>query len=99
MKIQLFGNSEQLPLMGRIMKQAAEQTWSVRTLQRNISSQYYFHLLQSQKKDLVKKEMLQICPAWDSTLLTVGFSLREGLLTTKSRRDDTWCVKCRPCGT
>jgi len=41
------------------MREAAEQTWSVRTLQRNISSQYYFRLLQSQNKDLVKKEMLQ----------------------------------------
>jgi len=41
------------------MKEAADQTWSVRTLQRNISSQYYFRLLKSQKKDLVKKEMLE----------------------------------------
>jgi predicted nuclease of restriction endonuclease-like (RecB) superfamily len=39
------------------MQEAAEQTWSVRTLQRNISSQYYFRLLQSHNKDLVKKEM------------------------------------------
>jgi predicted nuclease of restriction endonuclease-like (RecB) superfamily len=39
------------------MQEAAEQTWSVRTLQRNISSQYYFRLLQSQNKDLVKAEM------------------------------------------
>jgi len=29
------------------MNEAAEQTWSTRTLQRNISSQYYFRLLQS----------------------------------------------------
>jgi len=41
------------------MHEAAEQTWSVRTLQRNISSQYYFRLLQSHNKDLVKKEMQQ----------------------------------------
>lgn len=40
-------------------QEAAAQTWSVRTLQRNISSQYYFRLLQSQHKELVKKEMLQ----------------------------------------
>ena len=39
------------------MKEAADQTWSVRTLQRNISSQYYFRLLNSQNKDSVKKEM------------------------------------------
>lgn len=38
-------------------KECLEQTWSVRTLQRNISSQYYYRLLQSQKKELVKNEM------------------------------------------
>ena len=37
-----------------------EQTWSVRTLQRSISSQYYQRLLMSQHKDVVKKEMLEI---------------------------------------
>jgi len=41
------------------MREAAEQTWSVRTLQRNISSQYYFRMLQSHNKDLVKAEMEQ----------------------------------------
>lgn len=41
-------------------KEAVEQNWSVRTLQRNISSQYYHRLLASQRKDLVEKEMLQI---------------------------------------
>ncbi len=39
--------------------EAAEQNWSVRTLQRNISSQYYHRLLASQRKDLVEQEMLQ----------------------------------------
>lgn len=38
-------------------KEAINETWSVRILQRNISSQYYFRLLKSQKKDLVRKEM------------------------------------------
>ena len=36
-------------------KEAASQDWSTRTLQRNISSQYYFRLLASQRKDLVIK--------------------------------------------
>ena len=40
--------------------EAASQNWSVRTLQRNISSQYYYRLLASQRKDLVEKEMLQL---------------------------------------
>jgi predicted nuclease of restriction endonuclease-like (RecB) superfamily len=41
------------------LQEAADQTWNVKTLQRNISSQYYFRLLQSQNKDLVKAEMKQ----------------------------------------
>ncbi len=40
-------------------REARTQTWSVRALQRNISSQYYHRLLASQRKDLVEKEMLQ----------------------------------------
>lgn len=38
-------------------KETAEQTWSVRTLQRNISSQYYYRLLKSQVKEPVIQEM------------------------------------------
>ena len=41
-------------------KEAAEQTWSVRTLQRNISSQYYYRLLKSQAKEPVIEEMKQL---------------------------------------
>ena len=41
-------------------KEAAEQTWSVRTLQRNISSQYYYRMLQTQKKELVENEMKEL---------------------------------------
>lgn len=40
--------------------EAASQDWSVRTLQRNISSQYYHRLLASQRKDLVKKEIFYL---------------------------------------
>ena len=38
-------------------KEASEQSWSVRTLQRNISSQYYYRLLKSQIKEPVEEEM------------------------------------------
>ena len=38
-------------------KEAYEQTWSVRTLQRNIDTQYYYRLLQSKDKDAVEHEM------------------------------------------
>lgn len=40
--------------------EAFEQTWPVNVLQRNISSQYYYRLLASQKKNLVENEMLEI---------------------------------------
>ena len=38
-------------------KEAINETWSVRTLQRNISSQYYYRLLKSQIKEPVIEEM------------------------------------------
>ena len=38
-------------------KEALEQTWGVRTLQRNISSQYYYRILHAQKQDIVEQEM------------------------------------------
>lgn len=39
------------------LKEAAEQMWSYRTLDRNIGSQYYHRLLLSQHKEAVVKEM------------------------------------------
>ena len=39
------------------MKEASEQMWSYRTLDRNIASQYYYRLLQSQNKQVVENEM------------------------------------------
>lgn len=41
-------------------QEALQQSWSVRTLQRNISLQYYFRIVASQRKDLVEKEMLEL---------------------------------------
>lgn len=38
-------------------KEAFEQTWSTRTLQRNIDTQYYYRILKSQAKEPVIKEM------------------------------------------
>jgi predicted nuclease of restriction endonuclease-like (RecB) superfamily len=51
------------------MYEAAEQMWSVRTLQRNISSQYYYRLLKSHKKDTVKAEMQQITSSFQQDKL------------------------------
>ena len=39
------------------LKEAVAEAWSVRTLDRNIGSQYYYRLLASQNKDAVKTEM------------------------------------------
>ena len=41
-------------------KEALSQTWSARTLQRNISSQYYYRLLKSQIKEPVIDEMKKV---------------------------------------
>ena len=41
-------------------QEAASEMWSTRTLQRNVSSQYYHRLLQSQNKDAVRAEMKQL---------------------------------------
>ena len=42
------------------VRETMEQTWSVRTLQRNISSQYYYRMLRTQKQDLVEQEMQEL---------------------------------------
>lgn len=41
-------------------QEAAREMWSTRTLQRNVSSQYYYRLLQSQNKEFVRDEMMQL---------------------------------------
>ena len=41
-------------------KEAIKESWSVRTLQRNVGSDYYHRMLLSQQKGLVKEEMLEI---------------------------------------
>ena len=41
-------------------REAITQSWGVRTLQRNISSQYYYRMLQTQKQELVENEMKEL---------------------------------------
>lgn len=43
-------------------QEALRETWSSRTLHRNIGSQYYYRLMQSPTKDKVSEEMRLICP-------------------------------------
>lgn len=42
------------------LKATAQESWSVRTLQRNISSQYYYRMLKTQDKEGVRKEMQRL---------------------------------------
>ena len=49
-------------------KEAYEQTWSVRTLQRNISTQYYHRMLKSQDKTEVENEMKQLTSQYQNKL-------------------------------
>ena len=51
------------------MKEASKEMWSVRTLHRNISSQYYHRLLQSQANNAVIDEMKQITAPMQSDKL------------------------------
>ena len=50
-------------------KEVVEQTWSVRTLQRNISSQYYYRMLKTQKKELVESEMKELTAPYQNDKL------------------------------
>lgn len=49
-------------------KEAYEQGWSVRTLQRNISSQYYYRMLHTQDRHGVEAEMKQLTSPYQNKL-------------------------------
>ena len=51
------------------MKEASDQGWSVRTLSRNISTQYYERLLMSQNKGPVENEMKQLTASYQADKL------------------------------
>ena len=50
-------------------QEAAQQTWSVRTLQRNISSQYYYRMLKTQKQAPAEQEMQEKTSAYQNDKL------------------------------
>ena len=50
-------------------REAINQTWSVRILQRNISSQYYHRMLRTQQKNVVKQEMKDLTSQYQSDKL------------------------------
>ena len=51
------------------LKEASEQMWSYRTLDRNIGSQYYDRLLLTQKKDIVESEMRALTKGFEQDKL------------------------------
>ena len=50
-------------------QEAIDQAWSVRTLQRNISSQYYYRRLKSQHPSLIEEEMCQLTTPYQDNKL------------------------------
>lgn len=48
--------------------EAYDQSWSVRTLQRNISSQYYYRMLKTQDKSAVESEMKELTSLYQDKL-------------------------------
>ena len=49
-------------------KEAYDQTWSVRTLQRNVSSQYYYRMLKTQSPLEVETEMKELTSSYQNKL-------------------------------
>ena len=49
-------------------KEAYDQNWSVKTLQRNVSTQYYYRLLKSQDKKLLEEEMKSLTSPYQNKL-------------------------------
>ena len=49
-------------------KEAYEQVWSTTTLQRNVSSQYYYRILKSQDKQAVQDEMKKLTSSYQNKL-------------------------------
>lgn len=52
-------------------REAFEQSWSVRTLQRNVSSQYYYRMLQTQKHEPVEKEMKELTAEYQNDKMEI----------------------------
>ena len=70
-------------------QEAAREMWSTRTLQRNVSSQYYHRLLQSQNKDAVRGEMKQLTAPLQDKLEYIKNPVVAEFLGFKNRTDYT----------
>ena len=70
-------------------QEAAREMWGTRTLQRNVSSQYYHRLLQSQNKDAVRGEMKQLTAPLQDKLEYIKNHVVAEFLGFKNRTDYT----------
>ena len=70
-------------------QEAAREMWGTRTLQRNVSSQYYHRLLQSQNKDAVRGEMKQLTAPFQDKLEYIKNPVVAEFLGFKNRTDYT----------
>ena len=70
-------------------QEAAREMWGTRTLQRNVSSQYYHRLLQSQNKDAVRGEMKQLTAPLQDKLEYIKNPVVAEFLGFKNRTDYT----------
>ena len=70
-------------------QEAAREMWGSRTLQRNVSSQYYHRLLQSQNKDAVRGEMKQLTAPLQDRLEYIKNPVVAEFLGFKNRTDYT----------
>ena len=72
------------------LKEAAREQWDYRTLQRNISSQYYYRLLQTPEH--LRKEVSD-----EMRSLTSDFEKRQTLLSQESRDSRVLRITTEPC--
>lgn len=70
-------------------QEAAREMWGTRTLQRNVSSQYYHRLLQSQNKEAVRGEMKQLTAPLQDKLEYIKNPVVAEFLGFKNRTDYT----------
>ena len=70
-------------------QEAAREMWGTRTLQRNVSSQYYHRLLQSQNKDAVRGEMKKLTAPLQDKLEYIKNPVVAEFLGFKNRTDYT----------
>lgn len=63
------------------LKEAAEQMWSVKTLERNVGSQYYHRLLASPRKDEVVSEMESFTSTQEYAAITPEQYIKSPVVT------------------